>query len=217
MCLDQFTGRVSCSRASSVARSISWSVEAEGGLLGDQLPLGPIGEDVSVDALGEVAVIRKPQLTGVPRRGGPGGRQSSEAHTPSIDAVDIRVRVPRGSRAGRVRVVRIHRYPGDESLKRRSPDLTSMELRVIEKTDTELRIEIAGEDHTFMNVLKGVLLETDGVAAATYDMNPEQSGGQTEPVLTVKSESEDPLDLLADAAEAITQRTGALRDAVQAA
>jgi len=27
-----------------------------------------------------------------------------------------------------------------------------MELRVIEKTDTELRIEIAGEDHTFMNV-----------------------------------------------------------------
>jgi DNA-directed RNA polymerase subunit L len=48
-------------------------------------------------------------------------------------------------------------------------------------------------------------------------MNPEQSGGQTEPVLTVKSESDDPLDLLADAAEAITDRTGALRDAVRAA
>ena len=59
-----------------------------------------------------------------------------------------------------------------------------MELRVIEKTDTELRIEVAGEDHTFMNVLKGELLETDGVAAATYNMNPEQSGGQTEPVLS---------------------------------
>ncbi|MFB6256950.1 MAG: DNA-directed RNA polymerase subunit L, partial [Haloplanus sp.] len=28
-----------------------------------------------------------------------------------------------------------------------------MELRVIEKTDDELRMEVAGEDHTFMNVL----------------------------------------------------------------
>ena len=40
-----------------------------------------------------------------------------------------------------------------------------MELRVIEKSETELSIEIAGEDHTFLNVLKGALLETDGVAA----------------------------------------------------
>ena len=92
-----------------------------------------------------------------------------------------------------------------------------MELRVIEKTDTELRIEIAGEDHTFMNVLKGALLETEDVAAATYDMNPEQSGGQTDPVLTVKSESGDPLDAVGAAATAITERTTALRDAVTAA
>ena len=102
-------------------------------------------------------------------------------------------------------------------MKRRSPDLTGMELRVIEKTDTELHIEIAGEDHTFMNVLKGALLESDAVAAATYDMNPEQSGGQTEPVLTVKAEEGDPLDVLADAAGSITERTDALRDAVRAA
>jgi DNA-directed RNA polymerase subunit L len=92
-----------------------------------------------------------------------------------------------------------------------------MELRVIEKTDAELRIEIAGENHTFMNVLKGALLETDSVDAATYDMNPEQSGGQTDPVLTVKSTSEDPLDALETAAAAITDQTSALRDAVSAA
>jgi len=92
-----------------------------------------------------------------------------------------------------------------------------MELRVIEKTDTELRIEIAGEDHTFMNVLKGALLESDGVAAATYDVNPEQSGGQTDPVLTVKAETGDPLDALEAAAADITDRTTALRDAVEAA
>ena len=102
-------------------------------------------------------------------------------------------------------------------MKRRSGEPEDMELRVIEKTDTELRIEIAGEDHTFMNVLKGALLETDDVTAATYDMNPEQSGGQTEPVLTVKSESGDPLGAIETAAGSITDRTAALRDAVAAA
>ncbi|PSQ58682.1 DNA-directed RNA polymerase subunit L [Halobacteriales archaeon SW_7_71_33] len=64
-----------------------------------------------------------------------------------------------------------------------------MQLRVVENEDRELVIEIGGEDHTFMNVLKSALLETDGVAAATYDVNPEQSGGQTEPLLTIKTVS----------------------------
>ncbi|MFA9517239.1 DNA-directed RNA polymerase subunit L [Halopenitus sp. H-Gu1] len=92
-----------------------------------------------------------------------------------------------------------------------------MELRVIDKSEEELRIEIAGEDHTFMNVLKGALLETESVAAATYDVNPEQSGGQTDPVLTVKTDDTDPLDAVAEAADSITHRTTALSDAVRAA
>jgi DNA-directed RNA polymerase subunit L len=92
-----------------------------------------------------------------------------------------------------------------------------MELRVIEKTDTELEIEIGGEDHTFMNVLKGALLETDGVAAATYDMNPEQSGGQTDPLLTIKTEDEDPLDALEAAVGRVKEKTTNFRDAFQAA
>jgi DNA-directed RNA polymerase subunit L len=93
-----------------------------------------------------------------------------------------------------------------------------MELRVIEKTDEELRIEIAGEDHTFMNVLKGTLLETEGVVAATYDLNPEQSGGQTEPILSIKTESGyDPLDALADAAGNVRETTDAFREAFDAA
>jgi DNA-directed RNA polymerase subunit L len=92
-----------------------------------------------------------------------------------------------------------------------------MELRVIEKTDEELRIEIAGEDHTFMNVLKGKLLETDGVIAATYDMNPEQSGGQTDPILSIKTEGKDPLDALGDAAGGVREMTDDFRDAFEAA
>ena len=39
-----------------------------------------------------------------------------------------------------------------ETLKRRPRQSERMELRVIEKTDEELRIEVAGEGHTFMNV-----------------------------------------------------------------
>jgi DNA-directed RNA polymerase subunit L len=93
-----------------------------------------------------------------------------------------------------------------------------MELRVIEKTDEELRIEIAGEDHTFMNVLKGVLLETDGVSAATYDMNPEQSGGQTDPVLSITTTGGlDPLDALATGARSVRETTDDFTEAFEAA
>ncbi len=92
-----------------------------------------------------------------------------------------------------------------------------MELRVIEKQQTELVIEIAGEDHTFMNVLKGALLETDGVTAATYDMNPEQSGGQTDPILSIKTMDRDPLDALESAADQIKQTSEGFLDAFQTA
>ena len=93
-----------------------------------------------------------------------------------------------------------------------------MDLRVIENLETELSIEIGGEDHTFMNVLKGALLEVEGVTAATYDMNPEQSGGQTDPVVTIKTDgSIEPLDALAEASRNVTEKTSAFRDAFEAA
>ncbi|MFP4218545.1 MAG: DNA-directed RNA polymerase subunit L [Salinarchaeum sp.] len=93
-----------------------------------------------------------------------------------------------------------------------------MDLRVIESDETELAIEIAGEDHTFMNVLKGALLETDGVAAATYDVNPEQSGGQTEPILTIKTDGNvEPLNALEAGARRVGDKTNAFRDAFEAA
>jgi DNA-directed RNA polymerase subunit L len=92
-----------------------------------------------------------------------------------------------------------------------------MDLRVIDRSDEELRLEISGEDHTFMNVLKGALLETDGVEAATYDMNPEQSGGQTEPILTIRTDGTKPLDCLDAAADRVKEQTQAFQDAFQAA
>jgi DNA-directed RNA polymerase subunit L len=93
-----------------------------------------------------------------------------------------------------------------------------MELRVIENEETMLSIEIAGEDHTFMNVLKGALLETEGVTAATYDMNPEQSGGQTDPILTIKTdEMTDTLDALETATERVSEKSDDFREAYRAA
>ncbi len=69
-----------------------------------------------------------------------------------------------------------------------------------------------------MNVLKGALLETEGVTAATYDVNPEQSGGQTEPILSVKTdETIEPLDAIEDAAGRIREKTTAFKDAYDAA
>jgi len=92
-----------------------------------------------------------------------------------------------------------------------------MELRVEDRTDEELSMEIAGEDHTFMNVLKGALLETEGVQAATYDVNPEQSGGQTEPILTIKTEDGvDPLDdALASGTERVIEKSETFREAYE--
>ena len=93
-----------------------------------------------------------------------------------------------------------------------------MELRVTERTDEELSIEIAGEDHTFMNVLKGSLLEHENVNAATYDINPEQSGGQTDPILTLKTDgSIKPIDALEEAAGDIRTKTTDFKSAFEAA
>ncbi|ELY53873.1 DNA-directed RNA polymerase subunit L [Natronococcus jeotgali] len=93
-----------------------------------------------------------------------------------------------------------------------------MELRVTESSENELSIEIAGEDHTFMNVLKGALLEHEDVSAATYDVNPEQSGGQTEPILTIKTEGDvDPLEALEEGAAGVRTKTTAFREAFEAA
>jgi len=92
-----------------------------------------------------------------------------------------------------------------------------MELRAIESEEDELAIEIGGEDHTFMNVLKSTLLEIEDVTAATYDVNPEQSGGQTDPVLTVKTDGRDPLGAIDAAADRIEDEATAFRDEFESA
>ena len=45
----------------------------------------------------------------------------------------------------------------------------AMEVKVLSKTKSELRLEIVGEDHTFCNLLQNVLLEDKNVEIAGYD------------------------------------------------
>lgn len=95
-----------------------------------------------------------------------------------------------------------------------------MNVTILSKTDTEIEIEVGGEDHTLLNVLKGALLRLDDVEAATYDVNPEQSGSKTDPILYVKTRDGDPLDAVAEATDTVTEDAGefqeSFRDAVGA-
>jgi DNA-directed RNA polymerase subunit L len=86
-----------------------------------------------------------------------------------------------------------------------------MNVKILSKTDEETEVEVRGEGHTLMNVLKDALLRLDDVEAATYDMNPEQSGGQTEPILYIKTEEGDPLDALREATEGIQEDSAEFR------
>jgi len=87
-----------------------------------------------------------------------------------------------------------------------------MNVKILSKTDDETEVEIEGEDHTLMNVLKDALLRLDDVESATYKMNPEQSGGQTEPVLYIETSSGDPLDALEKATQEIQDDAAEFRD-----
>jgi DNA-directed RNA polymerase subunit L len=73
-----------------------------------------------------------------------------------------------------------------------------MEIKVLKKTDTEIEVEIKGEDHTLMNALKSSLLKNKAVKVATYDI---EYPGISNPVLYVRTgDSEDPIDAIKKAA-----------------
>jgi len=73
-----------------------------------------------------------------------------------------------------------------------------MEIKVIEKTDTEAKIEIRGESHGFPNMLKDALLRDDRVEVASYNIDHPL---ESEPVLHLRTTDEDPIDILKSVAE----------------
>ena len=75
-----------------------------------------------------------------------------------------------------------------------------MELKILEKSDDEMKLEIVGESHTLLNMLKSILLEDERVHTASYDMKHVTI---SEPVLFIKTENADPIDVIKDAVAAL--------------
>ena len=71
-----------------------------------------------------------------------------------------------------------------------------MELKIIDKTEDEMHLEIKGETHTLLNMLKSVLLDDSRVQIATYDM---KHVSISDPILFVKTDGADPIDVIRDA------------------
>ncbi len=71
-----------------------------------------------------------------------------------------------------------------------------MELKIIDKVDDEMHLEIKGETHTLLNMLKSVLLDDSRVQIATYDM---KHVSISDPILYVKTDGTDPIDVIKDA------------------
>ena len=85
-----------------------------------------------------------------------------------------------------------------------------MEIKVLNKTDTEIEVEIKGEDHTLMNALKAALLKDKAVLVATYDI---VYSGMSNPILYIRTnKSEDPIDALKKASKDLADECGTFID-----
>ncbi len=71
-----------------------------------------------------------------------------------------------------------------------------MNLKILKKTEDELRIEFEGERHTLLNLLRSELLKDDRVVVATYDV---KFPVMDNPVFRLKTRGGDPLDVIRDA------------------
>jgi DNA-directed RNA polymerase subunit L len=76
-----------------------------------------------------------------------------------------------------------------------------MNLRIINKTNTDLELRIQGETHSLLNLLKNELLKNEHVDVATYDIKHVTMG---DPVLFVRTvENHDPIEAVIQATERI--------------
>ena len=76
-----------------------------------------------------------------------------------------------------------------------------MEIKIHNKTENEIEMEIRGETHTLLNALKAALLEDKHVETATYDI---EFPGISEPVLYVKTKKgADPIHVVQAAAKKV--------------
>ena len=79
-----------------------------------------------------------------------------------------------------------------------------MEIKILEKTNDTLEIEIIGEDHTLCNALRELLIEDDNVIFASYKIDHPLVG---HPTFIVKTNgSITPEEILIKIAEKISEK-----------
>jgi len=85
-----------------------------------------------------------------------------------------------------------------------------MELKILNRTPTELKIEVKGESHTLCNLLESILLEDGDVEAAGYNIpHPLISN----PIIYIRTNGKKkPEEALKEAAEKILQKGKELRE-----
>ena len=71
-----------------------------------------------------------------------------------------------------------------------------MELKIVDKSDNDMHLEIIGESHTLLNMLKSVLLADERVHTASYDMKHVTI---SDPILYVMTDGTDPIAVVKDA------------------
>jgi len=90
-----------------------------------------------------------------------------------------------------------------------------MKIRLLRSESNELRIEIAGEGHTFCNMLQKALLEDETVEMAGYDI-PHPL--MTKSIIYVRTKGKRrPESALRDAARKLQEKSGELRKALEKA
>ena len=78
-----------------------------------------------------------------------------------------------------------------------------MELNIINKTNNELEVELRGETHTLLNLLKDLLIKDERVETAFYDM---KYVSISEPVLYLKTNGADPIHVFKEVAAIIVSQ-----------
>lgn len=78
-----------------------------------------------------------------------------------------------------------------------------MDLKIIEKTADEVRVEFEGESHTILNLLRTELLADDRVAIVTYDT---KFPIMDNPIFRLKTTGADPMVVMREAASRISSQ-----------
>jgi DNA-directed RNA polymerase subunit L len=75
-----------------------------------------------------------------------------------------------------------------------------MEMNILSKTENELEVELKGETHTLLNMLKDLLIKDKRVEVVFYDM---KHVSISDPILYIKTDGTNPIEVLKDAASII--------------